>query len=98
MPRSHDPSRVELLRKEGGLTEKRVSISVEDIRGAVANWKNSGGAGDPITPYPLPQFFLQPPSTAGGGSRNGVGSKEGSVTSLRMPLKKAGDDVDLGYY
>ncbi|CAP33503.1 Protein CBR-ORAI-1 [Caenorhabditis briggsae] len=104
MPRSHDPSRVELLRQEGStMNEKRVSISVEDIRGAVATWKTTSGA--PITPYPLPQFFLQPPSS-GGGSRNVGGgdgaagnSKNGSMNSLRMQAyaKKTDDDVDLGH-
>ncbi|EFP04388.1 CRE-ORAI-1 protein [Caenorhabditis remanei] len=105
MPRSHDPSRVELLRQEGTLNEKRVSISVEDIRGAVASWTKTSASGAPITPYPLPQFFLQPPSTGGGsGSRNegASGSKNGSMNSLRMQQaayagKKGEDGVDLGH-
>lgn len=112
MPRSHDPTRVELLRQEERiLAEKRVSISVEDIRGALGlssdTWRPNQLTG-PIAPYPLPQFFLQPPSTTttngggtGGNGENGA-SPGGSMTSLRPPIgfntnKKVDDDVDLGY-
>ncbi|CAI2348925.1 unnamed protein product [Caenorhabditis sp. 36 PRJEB53466] len=110
MPRSHDPTRVELLRKEDRqLAEKRVSVSVEDIRGALGangSWrtlKNEAGAGGaaskPIAPYPLPQFYLQPPSTTNGAGGSKNGSPGGSVNSLRFPFssKKNDDEVDLGH-
>ena len=65
MPRSLDPSRAALLNKpkSGGLgLGPRVSISVDDI--TAQNWsvglRNNGGA-----LYPLPNFYLQPPSPNG---------------------------------
>uniref|UniRef100_A0A8R1HQC6 Protein orai n=1 Tax=Caenorhabditis japonica TaxID=281687 RepID=A0A8R1HQC6_CAEJA len=100
MPRSHDPTRVGLLREEERIMlEKRVSISVEDIRGAIgANGKWGSKTEGPIAPYPLPQFFLQPPSSAGGGGKNG-GSAVGSMNSLRASYngKKQDDELDLGH-
>ncbi|CAL2035181.1 unnamed protein product [Caenorhabditis brenneri] len=105
MPRSHDPTRVELLRKHGDiLSEKRVSVSVEDVRGSIATWKNTGGPGAPITPYPLPQFFLKPPSTDGRGSGNvgRNGSNNGSSNSLTVQgypgnIKNMDEDPNFGH-
>ncbi|CAD6188178.1 unnamed protein product [Caenorhabditis auriculariae] len=83
MPGSVDPSRVSLLKKP------RVSISVEDIRDVVNTWHSSatrpsasplaanGRNKDQRVPWPLPQFYLRPPTDGG--------SAAGSTTSLRIP-------------
>ncbi|CAI5445789.1 unnamed protein product [Caenorhabditis angaria] len=105
MPKSYDPSRVNLLKQEA---DKRVSASVEDIRGAISNWQNlplqqqthpKNGSN-----WPVPQFYLQPPSTIQGGSVNGEkigGSSAGSLNSVRITgkieHKNESDGHDLGH-
>ncbi|VDL80097.1 unnamed protein product [Nippostrongylus brasiliensis] len=70
MPRSFDPSRSALLKKS--LLGPRCSISVDDIQ-SMASWHGNSTS---AAPWPLPQFFLEVPTSMPNGS---------STNSIRAP-------------
>ncbi|WKX99269.1 hypothetical protein Q1695_014279 [Nippostrongylus brasiliensis] len=70
MPRSFDPSRSALLKKS--LLGPRCSISVDDIQ-SMASWHGNSTS---AAPWPLPQFFLEVPTSMRNGS---------STNSIRAP-------------